>query len=279
MDINLFYIQQSIDNVTDREAVGGQFEYSSEHYFVSGYVDYDVHFSELNAAIINGRYRSEGGTHVSLAMNYRKSPYLTTRNALIGQQVDNITDLQEILGIDDPDQLDELALDRTFDSSLINLYINQPITKELDINTTITVSELSDTPASAGVSAFEGTGVEYYVSTQLVARDLFSERDSGYLGLTYASRTGSDVYSISSYYRYQLNSNWRLYPRLTVQQRDNDNGTGQTRYSLQLRSEYKFNKKHRIDGRLSGDWYRNSTRFGEHKFATYFFNLGYTYSF
>jgi|GEM_PF-2899445 len=278
LELNVFYIDQEFDGFTDRQAVGGEVKYFSSDYYLSGYLDYDVHFNELNALLLSGRYQFESGTNASLSLNFRKSPYLTTRNALIGQQVDNLNDLKDT--IDSLDELEDIALDRTFDSTSVNLYIDHPINDDIDISTSLTVSTLSDTPTSAGVSGYDGTDTEFHFNSQIVIDNMLFDRDSGRIGFTYAALTNSDVYSVYSHYKFQINTHWRLYPRFAFQARDNVDNSGQDRFSLLLRTEYKFLEDHRIDGQIGADWYFNDNRFGEQDELTiYFINLGYTYLF
>jgi hypothetical protein len=278
LEFNVFYIDQEFDGFTDREAVGGEVKYFGSDYYLSGYFDYDVHFNELNAFLLNGRYQFSSGTNASLSLNFRKSPYLTTRNALIGQQLDDLNDLKD--RIDGLEELEDIALDRTFDSTSLNLYVDHPINNKINISTSLTVSELSDTPSSAGVAGYEGTDTEFHFNSQIVVNDMLFDRDNSRVGFTYATLTHSDIYSVYSHYKYQLSDNWRLYPRLAFQTRDNHDNTGQDRYSLLLRTEFKFLKDHRLDGQIGADWYFNDNRFGEQDELTiYFFNVGYTYLF
>ncbi|MEH6910592.1 MAG: hypothetical protein V7459_08385 [Oceanicoccus sp.] len=278
LELNVFYIDQEFDGFTDREAVGGEIKYFGSDYYLSSYFDYDVHFNELNAFLLSGRYQFSSGTNASLSLNFRKSPYLTTRNALIGQQLDDLNDLKD--RIDGLEELEDIALDRTFDSTSLNLYVDHSINNKVNISTSLTVSELSDTPSSAGVAGYEGTDTEFHFNSQVVINDMLFDRDNSRIGFTYATLTHSDIYSIYSHYKYQLSDNWRLYPRLAFQTRDNHDNTGQDRYSLLLRTEYRFLKDHRIDGQIGADWYFNDNRFGEQDELTiYFFNVGYTYLF
>lgn len=277
MRINVFYVSQKLDGFIDREATGGEINYFGSNYYLSALIDYDIHFDELNALLLNGRYQFEGGSSASLSLSIRKSPYLTTQNALIGQQLETLTELQE--RIDGLDSLEDIALDRTFDSTSLNFYLDYPFRKNISFNTSITVSELSDTPSSAGVLGYQGTDVEYYTNSQIVFNNLIVKRDIFRSGFSYASLSNSTIYSVYSYYQFQINNQWRLYPRISAQLRDNNNND-QSRYSMTLRSEYSFMGKHRVDGQLGVTWFNTDNQIGNStKFTSYFFNLGYSYSF
>ncbi len=81
--------EQSINDLTDRRAVGGEICYFKNSVSVYSLVDYDIFFNELNALLFSGSYSTQSAQRYSWTLNYRKNPYVGTRNALIGQSVDS----------------------------------------------------------------------------------------------------------------------------------------------------------------------------------------------
>jgi len=278
LDFNLFVIEHRLEDLVDRRALGGEFRYFKQNYNLFGLLDYDIHFAELNAALLNGYYLFESGTTANLSLNYRKSPYLTTRNALIGQQVDSITDITETFT--SADEITELALDRTFDSQYTSLNLSHPLNKTFDINGTITVSSLSGAPASGGVAAVNGTGSEYYFSSQLVGKGLFSTYDTTLLGVTYGNLSTSKLYSANAQLRYPLSDLWRLYPKFAIQMRKYDDSRNQMILKPVFRAKYDYRKSHSFDFEIGASLYDTENRFdGSDTFQIFFVNLGYYYNF
>ena len=78
---NAYYINQMVNGVVDRRAVGTEIRYNSNGKGVYGLVDYDISYGALNIAMLNGSWVTERTTFTFLA-DHRKAPYLQTTNAL-----------------------------------------------------------------------------------------------------------------------------------------------------------------------------------------------------
>jgi len=80
---NLYAINQMVNGVVDRRAVGTELRYAANGMNAFGLLDYDVSYNVLNVAMLNGSWVTEGTTYTLLA-DHRKTPYLQTSNALFG---------------------------------------------------------------------------------------------------------------------------------------------------------------------------------------------------
>lgn len=80
---NAYYINQMINGVVDRRAVGTELRYSSNGKNAFGLIDYDISYGVLNVAMLNGTWVTEGTTLTFMA-DHRRTPYLQTTNALFG---------------------------------------------------------------------------------------------------------------------------------------------------------------------------------------------------
>jgi len=67
----------------DRRAVGTELRYAANGKNAFGLVDYDISYGALNIAMLNGTWMAEGTTYTFMA-DHRRTPYLTTTNALFG---------------------------------------------------------------------------------------------------------------------------------------------------------------------------------------------------
>ena len=96
---NAYYINQMVNGVVDRRAVGTEVRYAGNGKNAFGLVDYDISYGALNIAMLNGSWVTEGTTFTLLA-DHRKVPYLQTTNALFsvpGASLDHINTSNEAL--------------------------------------------------------------------------------------------------------------------------------------------------------------------------------------
>ncbi len=277
IDFSVFLFEQTINDLTDRRAIGGQLRYFKDSVSVYTLVDYDIFFDELNALLFSGSYSTASKQRYSWSLNYRKSPYVGTRNALIGQSVDSFSELQNLF-ISDEDILD-LALDRTLTSKTASLSFFQPINDKYDISTSLTWMNLSSAPGSGGVPAISESGGQYYANVYLSARNLYSNQDSNSFGFRYSNLAQSQVYSLYATSRYRFKNGLSISPKLRFDNRSNDNGTDQQSISPTIRLQYQ-SKKHYLYADFGGIFYNTqSNQFPEQKNEIYFLYLGYRYYF
>ena len=208
-DVQLFAIRQELHGVEDRSAIGGQIRYTGGQSFALALVDYDVSYSALNTLMFISNWRLGESTNISVSADRRKSPILTTRNAIQGQPVEDFDDLEALF---DEEQIRDLAEDRTADSSTATLGISHRFSSGWQIAGNVSVSNLSDTPASGVVPATPGTDNEYNFSLRATGTDLIVDGSFTTFGLRFANADTNDRYSATVASRYRLLDGLRLGP-------------------------------------------------------------------
>lgn len=213
---NAFYLQQETGGFIDRQAVGFEINYLAKEQSWLGYVDYDLHFGELNTAMLNVNWFGAEDSHYYVSLDYRRSPVLTVSNALIGQLVG----LEELAqsGLTQS-ELDEIALDRTAVSQSLAGGASRRFAEHWRWAIDVNAWELSGTDESFGVPGFDGTDVESSLSLQLMGNDLWWERDLSWYTLRYARLSASDLVAATAETRIPVGERWRIRPRLQVYQR------------------------------------------------------------
>jgi tetratricopeptide (TPR) repeat protein len=249
-DMKLFYFDQEVDGLTDRNSIGTEVRYFDNRTSVFGMIDYDVFYKEVNVLQLNANTLLDIGTTVYLNSFMRKAPLLATSNALIGQQESTIEELKEVLNIE---QIYQLARDRTANSQTLTIGGSQPLSKRFQASADITFSQVDATVTSGGVLATESTGTNYFFSTQLVGNNLLLKRDTGVLGLRYYSTAPSDTISLIANTRFPITRNWRINPRLQYDMRDFSDGRSQKRLRALLRTDYRYLNKARFDFEIGYD--------------------------
>jgi tetratricopeptide (TPR) repeat protein len=182
LDADIFAIHQMVGDSIDRSAIGTELRYVSGARSLFGYLDYDVYYNSLNIAQLSGNLQLSERAWVHGLADYRNAPVLTTTNALQGQIVSSIGNLGDTLS---KSQIQALAEDRTAKSLFLNLGGSFNVRGDLQLAADMSASRLSNTHASGGVPAFDGTGFEYTGSTQLIGNGLFRTGDVSILGLRY----------------------------------------------------------------------------------------------
>lgn len=248
--MNLFFFDQSIDNIDDQSSVGTEVRYNDRTKSLFGMVDYNLDFKEFNILQINANLLFDRGRAAYMNAFMRKTPPLATSNALIGRPEGSIEELLQNLNIE---QIHQLARDRTANSSTITLGGSQPISEKFQANADITFSKVDGTVASGGVPATPSTGIDYFISTQIVGNNLILKRDTGVLGIRYLDSELSNTWSFIANTRIPISRNWRLNPRLQYDIRKITDGRSQNKFRALVRTDYRYLNKIRLDFEIGYD--------------------------
>ena len=250
---NVFLAYQTVNGLTDRQAVGGEINYLTQQMNVLTYVDFDVYFNEINTVMLNGNWYGEDESHYYVTLDYRRSPTLTLSNALIGQGIDNIDWLVDT-GLSEG-ELEEVALDRSAISQTLSAGASRRFHPKFRWALDTSLWELSATDESLGVPGFEGTDTEYNISGQLMGNDLLAERDLLWLTLRWAELTNSQLVSVILDWRVPISEKWRIRPKLQVYQRNfSDTDSQQQSITPRIRVEYWPAKQWLMEMDLAAEW-------------------------
>jgi tetratricopeptide (TPR) repeat protein len=222
---SVYLVNQTLEGRIDRQAVGAELRYFRPGRVFIGFVDYDLHFHVLNSTVLVGTLQLPARWSLNLDIEQRKSPLVTTRNALIGQPVATLDLLATAFN---DEQLKQLALDRTPDTSVYSLTASRAIGERLQL--TLTAQSVktgaalpSDGSAiNAEFPAVEGIpadGPELIVSAQLLAASVMRSGDINIIGVRQQSGGTVTTTSLGLSSRVPLWGDWRLGPQLRVDRR------------------------------------------------------------
>ncbi len=242
LDASFFFLHQSIGNLTDRQAIGTEIKYIDQGTSIYSLIDFDIFYSELNAFLISGSHTTKSKTRYHWSYNIRKSPYISTRNALIGQPADSLKELQSTL-LSDEEILD-LAADRTLESQTSTLQISQPINPTFDISGSLTWTDISGAPASGGVAEIVDFGKQLYFNLYLTGSHLYSQSDSNQIGFRQSKLSQSDVQSIYISSQYRWKNGFSLNGKLRYDTRKNNRNSEQQSISPSFRLQYQKKKQY-----------------------------------
>lgn len=275
-DFSFYAVDQQYSGVTDRQAVGTEVRYFRPGITVVGIADFDIHYSTLNTMLLLGTFTLPARWTLNLNLDHRKSPGLATRNAMIGQPVRRF---DELFGLYSPQQIEQLALDRTAESQMYSAGVSRPFGERWQWSLDASTMTLGSTRESGGVAATPASGTDTAISTQALGYGLFGRGDVTSLGLQYQTGESSQVLSLGIGTQLPIGERWRVGPRLRLDQRklEIDRSTSLT-YSPALRAEMRG--KH-LTFEVEG-----GAEFGSRDMGTlsedtnrYYFSLGYRYDF
>ncbi|MBV1907231.1 MAG: hypothetical protein KUG75_14240, partial [Pseudomonadales bacterium] len=273
--IEPFLMQQYVDGILDRRALGVQAELRFDQAVLYTLVDYDIHHSALNNATLMGNFRI-GEMRVSTSFAHRKSPYLTTRNALIGQLSVDLSELEEaILDI----KLKDLADDRTATSNTARVSLTSNVSEHWLISTEVAASSFSKTESSIDIVGLDSYK-SIYSSFQIRTTDIFGA--ASYTALT-LRRADTDSGSTSSLFldnRINMGKHWRVYPRVRLDLRDFDESDDkQWTMNPSIRLDYKHGQRFRFQAEAGYTWVTRGMVNQDLDISGVFFRLGYSASF
>jgi len=274
--MNLFYFDQQNDGLTDRNSIGTEVRYRDSRKLLYGLVDYDLFYDEINILQLNANIVFDRGRTVYVNAYIRKSPLLTTDNALIGREEQSIDELKKVLN---HEQIYQLARDRTANSETVTVGGSQPVSEKFQVTADITFAHVDATVASGGVLATPDTGTDYFFSTQLVGNNLWMKYDTWVLGLRYYDTDLSSTVSLIANTRFSITRQWRINPRLQFDTRDFNGGQSQQKLRALFRTDYRYLNNVRFDFELGYDEISGedaSQLLGNNDL---FFTLGYRWDF
>lgn len=274
---NLFYIEQTIEGINDRRAVGGEARYVTAKRSAFTLVDYDIGYNALNTALFTGNWRFPTKTTASLSLDYRKSPLLTTKNAEQGQPVSS---MWQMLDLFTEDKIRDLAEDRTANSKSAMIGASHPLSDKYQVSGEFRVSEVSGTPSSGGVIGTPGTGAEFFGSLQLIAAGLLSSGDINIFGLSYNNASSANTATATINSRFPVTRNFRLNPKLRADYRHNKT-TASDRFRLvpAVRLNYRFRRNVHLEFQCGGEWVNDQLSTGTENNFGYFVSAGYRWDF
>lgn len=276
-DLSAFVNSQTIEGIDARMAIGTEARYFDDRRSMTAMLDYDLDFSELNMVLVLGTWRLPNRVTLSALVDQRKSPILSTRNALIGQPVETI---EEMLLVWTEQEVRDLALDRTSESDTVTLGIATPLGERLQLNFDLTTSEIDGTVASAGVAAVPGTGLQTFYSTSLVATGLFAASDVNIWNLRIGDSDAYTTRLLTWDGRFPIGRRLRINPRIRLAYwQSPSDGRERTTISPSLRLLLTAKSRYRLELEVGRDEMTRSLAGVDTDASSRFVNLGYRASF
>jgi tetratricopeptide (TPR) repeat protein len=266
------YVQsQKVDGIGDRQAVGFEARYFDDTRSLTTMIDYDTLYGELNTALMFGTWRLKNRVTLTGLYDERKS--ISTHNALIGQPLSTI---DELLLTWTPDEIRQIARDRTATSRTTTFGMSMPLGERLQLNADVMTLDIGSSVDSAGVPAVPGTGQQIYYSGTLVASALFGHRDVNVLNLRHGEAPDFTTTLLTWDTRLPIGNRLRINPRLRLGVWEStQTGVHRETVTPSLRLLWNAPRRYRLEVELGQENITRTSSAPELDSTGKFLNLGY----
>lgn len=254
-DFSVYANQQMVDGIKDRQALGAEALYQGRRFSVVGLFDYDASYNIINTALLNATWRAHDRVTLHGRVRSGVAPFLTTRNAIIGQSVNTVRELFDDYS---EGQIRRLARNRTVDERFASGGITAALTPRLQLRLDTSYLEYSATVASGGVEAIPASGPQYSYGGHLQGSGLFSPGQIMQIGYRHMETSNADTDTFWLDWRFPFRERLRLRARLSLANRIEDqNPAGNIDnwvINPLLSVVYSGERRYRIEFEAGGRW-------------------------
>lgn len=254
-DFGVFTNLQTIDGISDRQALGAEAQYHSSRLNIIGQIDYDASYNVLNSGLVVGNWRFND--RLTLYGRYQggAGAFLTTRNAISGQPVNTIEALSVTYS---EGQIRRLARNRTAEVRSGSAGLSAELSQRWQLNADVTYNEYGATVESGGVAAIPASGPQYSYGGYLLGSSIFKVGDSTILGYRHFESRSTDSDTLTIDMRYPVGDGLRINPRVALTLRTSSQAMQSDAEhwiaNPMLRVLYRWRRRYRIEFEIGGQW-------------------------
>ena len=266
---NMFFVQQEVDGILDRQAIGGNLRYARKGLSLFGLMDYDVAYSELS--LFNVRVGWNYTESNKFNFSYNRRNLVMTSQAINGMT--GVETIDELLDYLPESEIRRIAAERTQVYQTLTVGNSYQMTKDQQLNFDVILSNSSGVPVGVNplkleeqltdptvdptIFALEGTDIQYTYSFQLISSNTFVERDLYVAGVR---RSDFESYTDTSAFinaRVPLFKKWRSGFRLNISSRDSESFGKRTTVSPVFKLNYRLSRAWSFDAEMGLDFVDN----------------------
>jgi len=219
LTLDWYLYQQQASGLADRQAAGVEWQYRTDRGFLFGSFEYDFFFSGVDHFNLVGNYRAPNKWVFNLNLDYRYSPVLSVLNALQGQTVTTLDELQASFT---DGEIYDLARDRTARNQTVFFGASY----SFDINRLLSLnaswSHTDATRSSGGVEANPEAN-EVQLSGDYSFKGWLRSDDFATWGVRFSDSDTASVISLQARSRISVDKKFFYTPRVRLDHRDNKN--------------------------------------------------------
>lgn len=277
---NVFAINQTVDNILDRRAVGSEVRYLKDGSSVFTFLDYDVSYAALNTAMVQGSWQTAGQSTLNVLFDRRRAPSLTTTNALFGQGTTSIMTLLQSMT---EEEIRRQARDVTATANQALIGFTTPLSKRWQIGADARLTNVGALPATVinelPVPAQPATGNIWSYSIQTIGTNLLSGRDTHVLTGTLLRSPNFDGWLAAYNHLSFLTDNWTFEPSFKYYAQKDILDTQLTRMTPGLRLVYRIHQSVALEADALWERSKTVSTTVEDVTTRTFFSVGYRVDF
>ncbi len=274
---SLYTVEQQVDGVTDRHAVGTELRYFRQTFNLYGLFDYDTEFKTSNITLVQGNWTAASGTTAHILFDRRKTPSLELVNSLIGEAD---TSIKSQLQTKTYEQLKQQALNLTSTTDLHSVGVSQPLTTRWQAGIDVQSAHTSSTVGSPNQPPQPDTGTIYTYTGILIGTGLFTSRDVNVMSISRINGPTSIGNSYSLTNRLLWGPSWSLDTTLSwYKQHDSSTDTDVDRFAPSLRPSYKWKHDITFEAEFGEEHTTTKGPTAEDKVTRRYWSLGYRWDF
>jgi hypothetical protein len=242
---SLYTMQQTIDSVVERRALGTDLRYFNGGLAMSGSLDYDVLMKALNIASVQGNWQLADTSNWNFLFDRRSQPMLMLGNALFfapDPTKPAPTSLQQLLDNNNNDlaAVRDQVRAMTARSTQAQLGYTTPIAKNWQAGGNVQLTNVSaiDPVPIILPNGQPATGNQWSLGGQLIGSNLYSVRDTHVFNLSYLTSPTFKGYLVMYNNLSALSDLWQVEPSLQLYTQEDNIGGKLTRWKPGLRVTY-----------------------------------------
>lgn len=277
---NIFYVDQQVDGVLDRRAVGNELRYFRGGTSLFSLLDYDTSYQEWNITMLQGTWQSEGRTTLNLLYDRRKAPLLTTTNAIFGQPTTSISTLLQSLTLA---QVRQQALDVTAIATQALIGFTTPLSQKWQAGADARLTNVGALPSvvinGITIPAQPATGDIYSYGVQAIGSNLYSSRDTNVFSATYLDGPTQQGYQLAYNNLSLIATHWTVEPSLRYYTQKDTQQVELTRWTPSLRITYQVHNNVALESEFNWEQTRTVGPASQDKTQRGFYYVGYRWNF
>lgn len=284
---SLYVIQQTIDGLVDRRAVGSDLRYFNGGLAVTGTVDYDVVMKGLNVATVQGNWQLADTSNWNFLYDRRAQPLLSLGNALffadptlgVAKSVAEL--VARYAGKGGITQARQDVSDVTARSTQAQLGYTTPISKNWQVGSSVQLTNVSavDPVPSVGFAGQAATGNQWSLSGQLIGSNLYSLRDTHVFNLSLLSAPTLKGQLLMYNNLSALNDSWQIEPSFQIYLQRTSEGIKLRRYKPGMRVTYRMAQQLQLESSVDYELSRQSGGTTAENSGRVFYYVGGRYDF
>jgi tetratricopeptide (TPR) repeat protein len=250
---SLYVMEQKVDGLVDRRALGTEMRYFNGGLSLSGQLDQDILLKGLNIASLQGTWQRESGTVFNLLLDRRKTPLLMLGNALFFGG-GTATRMQDLLAAGATQQsLRQQVRDTTADATQGSLGVTTPLSTQWQMGVDVRYTNIGAIAPVADLlpQGQPSSGDIWSAGLQFIGSNLYSARDTHVVIANFITGPTFQGQLLSYHNSSLVAAGWQLEPSFKYYRQTTSDQVTSTRWSPGLRVTWRYQQSWALESELS----------------------------